>query len=180
LALPLTVLVSFALAASDAEMAHQIVAYAHSKIGEKVGGGECSELVFEALHAAGADPFDRSQVRASLADAKPGDVLDFQGAEFRGKTSRTKTYWYRFEQHAAIVVSTHWKGKTLQIKVLHQNVGLQTSKTEERERVSEQTLNLGDLVAGEITAYRPVSQKRSAHRHTFKEPQFDPVDSNSP
>lgn len=146
---------AFLSAAEQASLGDEIVAYARSKLGEKVGGGQCSDLAFEALEAAGADPFDRSSRRASLADARPGDVLAFRGAEFRGRSGRGRTYWYRFEEHVAIVVAVHADRDAPRVTVLHQNVGLAKDTVEKRERVTEQTLNLADLKEGELAAYAP-------------------------
>lgn len=156
---------SIAAAADAAVLGDRIVEQARSRLGRKVGGGQCSDLVFDVYQAAGASPFDHSEARADLADARPGDVLDFQGAEFRGRTGRGKrTYWYRFEQHAAIVASVRWKGDALLLRVLHQNVGREKTEPERRERVTEQTLDLADLVDGTITAYRPRRHALEAFR----------------
>lgn len=149
----------------------KVAAFARSKIGEKVGDGDCSTLVQDAMREAGAkvllSPADDGEYlwgepRKSLKDAKPGDVLQFEKVTFRGRRRKinddgsavlflTKT---SLPHHSAIVTAVGPKGKT--ITILHQNGPGPDGHS--LKIVQETTLVLSELQkGGSLKAYRPVA-----------------------
>src|SRR5262245_22560105 len=66
----------------------QVLAFARSKMGEKVGNGECSSLATAALREAGArvrpgpDGIAWGEPREVIENARPGDILQFADATF--------------------------------------------------------------------------------------------------
>ena len=75
------------LCASDAPLGEGIVSFAHARLGQKVGDGECTALAVQALrhcHAQRPDPVRGlwgDEVKA-LRDIQPGDILQFENAVF--------------------------------------------------------------------------------------------------
>jgi hypothetical protein len=150
----------------------KVLEFARSKMGEVVGDGECTSLVHAAYRSAGAKRFRRSdrdqdlvwgERLESLQDARPGDVLQFRDAVFKGrKTYRNGTYkyWeYKYPQHTAIVANAKKTRAGLVITVLHQNVINGTPDKEGSRPVRMDRLNMSELQpGGQVVAYRPVSQ----------------------
>src|SRR6266480_28368 len=82
----LTILV-LAICGLDASVNEKVVQYAHSKLGQRVGNGECTSLAVEALRQSEARRPDAVQgiwgeEVKSLRDVQPGDILQFENAVF--------------------------------------------------------------------------------------------------
>src|SRR5262249_39098476 len=60
----------------------RLVEFARSRMGQRVGDGQCSTLAREALRAAGARGRRWGEQLPSLKDARPGDILQFRDATF--------------------------------------------------------------------------------------------------
>ncbi len=152
-----------------------IVKFAKSKLGEQVGDGECTTLVVEAMDEAKAKRFppwgqDADYVWGTpvekWGDAKPGDLVQFRDAVFRGKrTVRQdgKTFLQiseaTYPHHSAIVVEVAPRTKSL--KILQQNVGDDEAK---KKTVQEATIRLGELQKGSVKIYRPVALTEDEQR----------------
>lgn len=138
----------------------RLLDFARSKIGQRVGDGECSSLVVAALDHAKVsrrggqggwgDPID------SLTDVRPGDILHFEDARFAGRRlnpNRTITRWsYHFPDHVAIVAEVGERRGTPWFRIIHQNAriaGRDTSDT-----VKEWTLDMATFQGGSIRPYR--------------------------
>lgn len=144
----------------------QVLAFARTKVGEKVGNGECATLAVEALKEAGIRVRFRDgavkwgEPRAKVEDAQPGDILQFEDVTFFKKTKRPggaiATMSYNFPHHTAIVSEARKVKGAVVLKILHQNVGLVDEAESKRKRVCEWTLSLADLQGGSLVAYRPV------------------------
>jgi hypothetical protein len=154
----------------------KVLQYAKDHVGEKVGNGQCTALAFEALRFAGAKRFPPSgddadyvwgKRLASLKEAKPGDVLQFRDAVFKGKgrlpDGRRGSWRQWFPHHTAIVSGSKNGGKVLLI--IHQNF-VASNKSEKSEKkddaekytVQEGAITLSELQPGGwVRAYRPVS-----------------------
>ncbi len=150
-----------------------ILAFARGQVGERVGDGECTTLVVEAFRAAGArrlPPFgpDADYVWGDLvedrAEVRPGDVLQFRDARFKGRRRVVRNgravveRWSRsFPHHSAIVDEVLDRGRVLVI--LHQNIGPPGSTEDERKVVRRDTLRLTELQKGGwVKAYRPLAR----------------------
>jgi hypothetical protein len=161
------------LAADDPAVDYnaKVAAFARSKIGEKVGDGDCSTLVQEAMRDAGAKvllspaadgEYLWGEPLKSLKDARPGDVLQFEKVKFSGQRRKlgddgfpvlifTRT---SLPHHSAIVTAVGPKGKT--ITMLHQNGPGPDGKS--LKIVQETTLILSEMQkGGSLKAYRPVA-----------------------
>jgi hypothetical protein len=116
-------------------------------LGVSIGDGGCSRLVAAALQAAGAQ-FDEATsywgTPIGLDQLMYGDVLQFEGAHFEHHYPDGSWYWQDFPHHSAIVYSVNGS----QITLINQNVNGDTT-------VQLTTINLDDLTAGTILAYRP-------------------------
>jgi hypothetical protein len=150
-----------------AMLGEEIVAFVRSRMGQRVGGGECSDLVVAALEAGGAwvprggggggeglDWGDRVEKRSEL---RPGDVIEFREVVFIGRRRTTRgveIYRTEFPQHVAIVERVMDRGRRLVI--VHQNAGPATGSEAERRVVRRDTLVMGDLRPGGVMRfYRP-------------------------
>jgi hypothetical protein len=151
----------------------KILAYAREKVGQSVNDGECTGLVVEALKAAKArryPPFGGEDdyvwgipvtVRAQI---RPGDIIQFRDAVFRGRVATTDEdgtatiHFYRttFDHHSAIVDEVRDRGRSLVI--LHQNAGNDDASADERKLVRHDVLRMADQRPGEgkVWFYRPV------------------------
>jgi hypothetical protein len=117
--------------------AEAVVKYALDKKGQRVGGGECTDLVHAALAYARAKPWE--QVNSTPAEIKlgypkyqyvwgqrvvvlkgakktymPGDILQFENCKF---VKPDGTQWWGMGHHTAIVKSANGSMVTL----IHQN-----------------------------------------------------------
>jgi hypothetical protein len=123
-----------------------VLKFAEGEIGQRVGSGLCWELGVAALAAAGAQPPQGNSygTAVSQADAKPGDIIVFNTAYFRGAN-----YWMLLGDPLHVAVLESISGA--QIVILHQNFNGQ-------QFVTRSTLNLGDLKRGTVTFYQPVGR----------------------
>ena len=136
------------------EMNQKILAYAESKIGNKVGDGVCGTLVKEAiLHAdrkwekklkkgelKNKNPYGRL---IDAADALPGDIVVFKKCTFKDGL-KTAT------SHVAIIQQSDYADKGI-FDVINQNDGAKKIKD---SVVKERHLNINDIVAGKVFFYR--------------------------
>jgi hypothetical protein len=145
---------------TDATLNEQIVEFARSKLGEKVGDGQCSTLAAHALgHAGGrirrgGDGHWGDELK-SLLDAKPGDILQFENVMF------SHTYWradgatitemHKFAHHTAIISRVRKRGTKPILVILHQNVN-------GSQNVQEWTMKLADKKRGTVKAFRPLAK----------------------
>jgi hypothetical protein len=123
-----------------------VLKFAEGEIGQRVGSGLCWELGVAALAAAGAQPPQGNSYGTAVtqADAKPGDIIVFNTAYFRGAN-----YWMLLGDPLHVAVLESISGA--QIVMLHQNFNGQLF-------VTRSTLNLGDLKRGTVTFYQPVAR----------------------
>lgn len=161
--------VSFA-AAQPAKQDDSIVKFCKDNVGKKVGRGECTDLVEEALKAAGAKPSaafkpspgkddyvwgslvyvleikddTRQEKKVPQLSVRPGDVIQFRNAKFQGKN-----YFVTCVHHTAVVLEVKEQDKVW--IVLEQNVNGKKS-------VMERTYHLDDLKTGWIRVYRPLAK----------------------
>lgn len=149
--------------------------YAASKIGQKVGDGECATLAVEALKAAGAKNFWQlgptgndadyvwgsrvatiTQSNKSTANITAGDIIQFKNVSTYKKITfpngSWRSYTSSYNHHTAIV-----KGASgSEIYVLHQNVG-ENGKTPGAKKIVQMgTFNLNDITGGTMWVYRPI------------------------
>jgi hypothetical protein len=146
----------------------KVVAFARSQLGTKVGNGDCTTLAVAALADAGArlyplrrgdGDFVWGERVESSKDARPGDVLQFRDAVFKGKQRFSGGRWISWHQeyphHTAIVGEVKMDGKVLII--LHQNVGGQGADEGRKKTVQEATLRMDSLQKGGwVRIYRPL------------------------
>jgi hypothetical protein len=148
-----------------------VVAFCRSNLWQKVGDGQCASLAVEALKVAGAAGMGRDHpgrgdyvwgkhvatIEAtrrgvdgmpSLAEVKPGDIIQFRGVRLAGRSANGGTYRMNADHHTAVV--EHADAATGEIAVLHQNWG--------RKVVRRDTLRLADLKSGWLRIYRTVSR----------------------
>jgi hypothetical protein len=89
----------------------KIVQYAINHIGQRLGNGECTELVIDALADAGAPPGDTSSTTGDykwgtaidfpLVPAQPGDIVQLVNVKLTGPNG----WWETTTQHSAIIES---------------------------------------------------------------------------
>jgi hypothetical protein len=137
----------------------RVLEYATTHLGQKVGRGECWDLPFYALKASGAatphdlgkdlyvwgDPID------DLADAQPGDILQFEKVRIHrewvdGKFKHTEDLNFA-TRHSAIVERVE---KGLWFTILNEHVN--NSKKVTRLRIN---LSPENITQGKIHLYRP-------------------------
>lgn len=138
--------------------ARNIVNYALGKKGQKVGNGQCTELVNGALAAsnsragnfADAKNYNWGMQRSAGSPIACGDIIQFEDATFTTTTryneGRTSTRTENFPHHTAIVRFV--RGKV--VVLLHQNL--------DGSPVKETVLNLADLKAGRYTVWVAVAK----------------------
>ena len=161
----LVVLSALLLDAEPAPLNEKVVAFARSKLGQRVGDGDCSSFAREALRYAGAKPTGTGrswgEVVPSLRDAKPGDILQFENAVFVRRLERDDgallTLTFRYPHHTAIVSRVRRRGRSVVLTVLHQNAGTEGGDEDERKVVQEWTVNMAEMKSGTVKAYRPVA-----------------------
>jgi hypothetical protein len=138
----------------------RVLEYGTTKLGHKVGRGECWDLPFYALKQAGAktpqdlgkDLYVWGEVISNLADAQPGDILQFSGVRLhREWREGNRTRWEDFNfatRHSAIVEKVDG-GLFFTILNAHVNGS---------KRVTRLRINLSpeNIKAGTITLYRPI------------------------
>ncbi len=150
----------------------QIYNYAISKLGQKVGDGECAYLAYEALKLSKAKTLESlgqtgpnadyvwgklvvslTPGNRSAAKIMPGDIIQFRNVSTYKKITNPDGSWRawttHYPHHTAIVAGVSGS----QIKLLHQNVGNnpQTKKT-----VQQGLLDLDSMQSGTMWVYRPI------------------------
>ncbi len=158
-------------ATTSADLGAQVISFCRQNFGSKIGNGECSTLVGQALQAAGAAGIIRGFPRAgdyvwergvavieagrngpelgqSLANVAPGDVVQFRDARFKGRShdGGNGTYWADRLHHSAVVAAID-PGLCVLI-VIEQNVSRPS-------KVTQNTLYLSDLKTGWMRFCRP-------------------------
>jgi hypothetical protein len=144
------------LAEDDPTVSKAVVKFCEKKVGKKVGDGECWTLARDALAAAGAlvpgmdgrDTLDFGRKLDWLETPKPGDVLQFENAEFKFQLPGGKKITASFPHHTAIVSNVNFP----LVELYEQNRSVKVSKT---------TLNLLGLVKGKMTASRPQPKEKN-------------------
>ncbi len=158
---PILLLLALIGPPSSESLNRDVHTFARSKLGETVGDGECSALVVAAYKHAGAKRPRRGEEWGTpvgtLDAVKPGDVLQFDDAEFRGRIVRgqtIRTWTYRFPQHTAIVSDVTTRRRALWLRILHQNAIIPDQ--DESPAVKEWALNMTELRSGDVRAFRPI------------------------
>lgn len=155
---PAPVVVMPASGATSQALSSSVLSYVQSKMGTKVGDGQCGTVVLTALRVAGASTnFDFSnpngdylwgQLAATLtpqsrdlSQVRAGDIIQFRDAKFVSANGS----WSLAAHHTAVVAVV--SGDTL--TVLEQNVnGVMV--------VQPGTYRLNDMTQGTMWAYRPI------------------------
>ncbi len=155
---------------SDSTLGDDIVAYARSKMGQKVGNGECTVLAVEELRRCDArrpDPVVGiwgDEVK-HLRDLQPGDILQFENAVFVKQHVRGDgallTVTASYPHHTAIVARVRKRGPKPVLVILHQNAGREGGDDKEFKVVTEWTLEIASQRGGSVKAYRPVARQPS-------------------
>ena len=144
----------------EAPLNEKVVEFARSKLGQKVGDGQCSTLAAEALRYAGGrrrrgDGGTWGDELTSLLDVKPGDIVQFENVEFSHAYVREDgaviTQKMSFGHHTAVVSRVRKRGTKPIVVVLHQNVG-------GIQIVEEWTMNMAHKKRGSVKVYRPVAK----------------------
>lgn len=157
---------TIALASGPGDVNEKVVAFARSKLGQTVGDGDCAALAAEALRAAGAGRRGRSwgEDVATLRDARPGDILVFEGAVLVRTRVRpdgaVETLTYNSPHHVAVVSGVRKRGRRVVLSVLQQNVGYVGDDDPGRRVVREDVIDPAELKRGTLRAYRPVAEPR--------------------
>jgi hypothetical protein len=163
-------------------MAPKIVQFAQSRVGQKVGDGECFALADEALRGAGASSaadfghvapdadYKWSSQQVSPSDAKPGDIIQFRNFKITTKTVGSDgsggDSWEERPHHTAVVVSNDGSGN---LTILEQNVSIggtpgqaeksvrqnQIATASGSRRVGTDTVTV--TISGRMVVYRPVA-----------------------
>jgi hypothetical protein len=161
----MTLLLTLLLCGADAPVNEKVVEFARSKLGQRVGDGQCTALAVEALQHAGAR---RPRPRAgtwgdelkSLRDSRPGDILQFEGAVFVRTRVRDDgalvTRTFSFPHHTAIVARVRKRGQHPVLVILHQNARIEEG---EDPGVQEWSIDLAERKRGTVKAYRPVANR---------------------
>jgi hypothetical protein len=126
-----------------------IVTFVEEHLDQKVGSGECWDLVAEALDKAGAKwdgEFDFGKPVDPLRECVyPGDIIHFKNVTLRtmsnGRTSTT-----RMDDHTAVITFVKDRGV---FQLGHQNTSTSGRK------VGHSDIDLRHLVGGEYTVFRP-------------------------
>jgi hypothetical protein len=153
---------------SDISLGESIVSFARSKVGQKVGNGECTSLAVQALrhcHARRPDPVRGEwgdEIKA-FREIKPGDILQFENAVFVKHHVREDgailTFTTSFPHHTAIVALVRKRGPKPVLLILHQNAGVEGADPDAHKVVSEWTLEMATKRGGTVTAYRPAAEE---------------------
>ncbi|MEO6305714.1 MAG: hypothetical protein ABIP51_21365 [Bacteroidia bacterium] len=129
----------------------QIIAFVKTKIGKKVGKGECWDVAAEALNSTGAK-WDGSYVFGKEVNYKkdcvfPGDIMQFEGITLKYDMDG-KHYMEKMAHHTAIVYEV--KGRE-EFVLADQNTGRSGKK------VGLSPFNFVDITKGKFKIFRPVN-----------------------
>jgi hypothetical protein len=167
----------------DAPLGDEIVQFARSKLGQKVGNGECTSLAVAALRHCGAqrpDPVEGiwGEEVKSLRDLQPGDILQFENAVFRKQQYRPDgallTLTYTYPHHTAIVARVRKRGPRPVLVILHQNAGAAGGDEDERQIVKEWTLEMATKRGGTVRAFRPLAQAAAGRAEPGRSATMEP------
>jgi hypothetical protein len=132
------------------EVNQRIVAFVREHIGERVGRGECWDLAAEALNAAGArwdgDYGFGREVDPDREPVLPGDIVQFEGVEFRWEEGRD-VHSVRMPHHTAVVLEVRAPGAFVAAQQNTQETGRKTGTGD---------LVLSRRIKGKISFFRPV------------------------
>lgn len=158
----------------------RMAAFLNSKLGKRVGGGECTDLATEALRVAGGKfirgpdspgfgdfvwgslvtvvQFSNGQVTSSNPAAKMrvGDVLQYRNATFAGGSSKA--------HFTAVVAAVNAAGQVT--AVFEQNFTPLSGGPPSRV-VGRHALDLSTLTGGWVRVYRPVARPIVANKFEF-------------
>jgi len=127
----------------------QIIDFVKTKIGKKVGKGECWDVAAEALNTVGAK-WDGNYKFGKEVNYKkdcvfPGDIMQFEGVTLKYSIG-DKHFMEKLSHHTAIIYEV--KGKE-EFVLADQNTGRSGRK------VGISPLNLKDLTNGKFKVFRP-------------------------
>lgn len=128
----------------------RVVDFVKSKVGKKVGAGECWDLAAEALNTAGARwdglyGFGGS-VDWKKAEVYPGDIVQFENVDIERREG-TAVRRERYGHHTAVIVEVRGRGDYV---IAHQNMqGI-------GRKVGFGDLVMGHVRGGKLLFYRPV------------------------
>jgi len=141
-----------------------VLNFAQSHMGQKVGGGECAEFADEALRASKAKAYGTwedsphagdyvwgrklatvtpTNFNAEPNQFQPGDIIQIRDAKFVEKAG-TMTMTYTASQHTAIIEQVQ---AGTAVTILEQN-------SNGKRYVTRKTIRLNTLKAGTIWVYR--------------------------
>ncbi len=139
-----------------------VVEYANSHLGDHVGGGECAQLVEEALRVAGGNfvpqsPGNGDYIWGELLTVitpghdsnptvrcTPGDIIQYQDVSLSSGSATP--------QHTAIVGQVDSNGRPTQI--YEENVA-----GDRHDRYDAESVNSATVLAGTIHIYRPTVRR---------------------
>ncbi|MBA3682946.1 MAG: hypothetical protein H0W73_17545 [Bacteroidetes bacterium] len=128
----------------------QLVAFVKTKIGQKIGKGECWDLAAEALNKTNAK-WDGNYNFGKEINYKrdcmyPGDIMQFEGVILKYQIG-TKIYMEKMDHHTAIIYEV--KGKE-ELVMADQNTGRSGKK------VGLSPFNFKDMTKGKFKVFRPI------------------------
>ena len=123
----------------------KVLEFARSRLGQQVGRGECWDLAYQALNAAGAKlpgtgGYGWTQFGLAVPTAIPGDIIQFENVKFVYLNGS----WNNMAHHTAIAEQV--SGTV--ISLIHQNSNGVRSPT-------RGTIDLNAKTQGTLTIYRP-------------------------
>ena len=165
----LGLLLSVASTEAEAEchaLNKQILGYAKSKLGQRVGRGECWDLAQAALdhhHATWKRPFNFGKRLGSYDSARVGDIIQFKNAQVKWRRGNSwGTMTLGVPHHTAMIYGINGS----ELRLIHQNVqGV-------RKVVAGTRVNLKEVVSGSYAVYRPVkcTGKTPARKPSVRKP----------
>jgi hypothetical protein len=166
----LLILLSIGLTDEPRPLGEKVVEFVRSKVGERVGDGQCTSLVSEALRHAGASLPGRGhpswgEEQKGLGDARPGDILIFENIVIVQRRPRADgnvvKLTVKSPHHAAIVAGVAGRGRDARLTVLHQNSGFEKSDDDRRKVVQQWDFSPAELKQGTIKVFRPIKVEPS-------------------
>lgn len=127
-----------------------IIEFVSSKIGKKVGRGECWDLAAEALYEAKAT-WDGLYGYGKEVDVKkecvyPGDIIQFEKVVIK-YLKDGRPFEEKMPHHTAVVYEVKNKGDFM---IAHQNTAYAGKK------VAVSSLNVDNIIRGKYRIYRPI------------------------
>lgn len=126
-----------------------IIVFVKTKIGKKVGKGECWDVAAEALNSVGAKWDGKYKFGKEVNYKKdcvfPGDIMQFEGITLKYDIGN-KHYMEKLAHHTAIVYEVNGKEEFV---MADQNTGRSGRK------VGLSPLNLKDITTGKFKIFRP-------------------------